>query len=59
MRGVSGLKTNYMAYIDDFQTKGPTLDFNVSLDRAYQDIKLCLRGFPQREQLFFVTFSLF
>ena len=38
------LKTNYMAYINNFQTERPILDFRVSLDRTNQDTNLCLRG---------------
>ena len=39
-----GSKTNYMAYVDNFWTKGSISDLNVSLDSAYQDMKLRLRG---------------
>ena len=38
------LKTNYIAYINDFETNRPILDLKVSLDRASQDINLCLKG---------------
>ena len=36
LRASPGLNTNYMTYINDFQTKRLILDLEVSLDRAHQ-----------------------
>ena len=41
---LQALKTNYMLNFINFSTTRPILDLNVSLDRAYQDLKLGLIG---------------
>ena len=38
------LKTNFIFNFNNFSTIRPILDFEVSLERAYQDLKLCIRG---------------
>ena len=48
IRGTPGPKTNYMVNLNNFSITSPILDFKATLDRARQDLKLCIKGqFPR------------
>ena len=47
-----GLKTNNMVNLNNSSTTSPILDFKKSLDRAHQDLKLCIRKQPPRGDSF-------